>query len=259
MQWIRYGLVLSVLTASVVVTQGGIFGRGRPQKQTSDRVAQLIVQAQTESNYYKRATAISQLREFDATKYPEIIPVLVQTLRGDQAITVRIEAARSLGRIRPLTPMAKSALSHASLRDPAFRVRWQARTSLMYFTVVGLNPNNHAQSTGEDPKVVISSPSGGKGKSETAPPSEVLVPPKGPGNYPRPLPKGPVIPVQPKTGEPPLAPLMAPPGPVGPLNKITPVPQPATPTAPATDPNSQQGNRKTVVREAPPVLLAPPD
>ncbi|MGF1583605.1 MAG: HEAT repeat domain-containing protein [Gemmataceae bacterium] len=257
MPWIRYGLVLTVMTASVAATQGGIFGRRQTPEQSANRVAQLIVQAQTETNYYKRATAISQLREYSAAKYPEIIPVLVQALQTDQAITVRIEAARSLGRIRPLTSMAKSALSHASTGDSAFRVRWQARTSLMYYNVVGLNPNNHAKSGGNDPKVVISPPSGSPRTSPLGAPGELLVPSHPTSvEYPRPLPKGPAAPLKPKQSEPPLAvpvPVGSPqqPRPV----EVPPIPLPHIPVAPPP----LQGNPNQQIRTTtPPVLLAPP-
>lgn len=91
-----------------------------------------------------RVEAIQQLRNYNAAEYPAIIPALIDALKNDKAIFVRIEAARSLGRIRPITSAARQALATASIRDPAFRVRWQARTSLTLFTVRGINPYNYS-------------------------------------------------------------------------------------------------------------------
>jgi hypothetical protein len=243
MKWYQAIVVFAVVTAAVIpATAGGLFSKKTAPTSPADRVQQLLQTITSSSNPNARVDAVADLRDFDVGAHPQIVPVLVNALKTDSAVNVRIEAARSLGRIRPLTQMAGDALSTASLGDSHIRVRWQARASLMVYTVAGINPGNHAPQNSQTDKT------GKAGDPNTVPfPSgspvgqpPILVPSSGNDVF-RPLPKGPaqIIPVSPGNGgpttvEPPLAPnvpqLIQPPAyPVNPGLPVVPAPPQANP------------------------------
>lgn len=212
MKWYKFLLVAMIIAAtSLPAPATGIFGSRKHAGNPAQQVQQLILTLQTSTDSVRRTDAAEDLREFDTVEFPQIIPVLVNALKTDKSIQVRIEAARSLGKIRPLTKMAGDALSDAASNDPALRVRWQARTSLAFYTVAGVNPHNHAPngSTPTPPKATISlkePQSNSSGESVFVPQPEtknfsgsvpVTVTPS--SSYALPLPKGPtqVLIVQP--------------------------------------------------------------
>ncbi len=254
-------LILTALTTvAAPAPASGVFGSRKATVVPADRVEKLVAAARTARADSERLEAVVELREFDAVAYPAVVPALVQALRTDKAVSVRIEAARSLGRVRPLTATARDALFEASLHDSAFRVRWQARTSLTYFTVANVNPYNHASAQHQPPimpKETITTPpvaggpilvpDPGSGSTSIPPQSPAGPAPASSGstNYARPLPKGPaqpgasmpvgtpVAPRLPTTQEPPLAKPAPAPAPV--LPGTVPAAGPAT--GPALNPN----------------------
>src|SRR5690606_23961734 len=145
MRWFNYLIVAALLAATACPAPAtGIFGNRKQPGNSAQQVQQLILKIQSSNDSVQRTDAAEDLRDFDIGEFPQIIPVLVNSLKNDKSIQVRIEAARSLGKIRPLTKMAGDALSDAASNDPALRVRWQARTSLAFYTVAGVNPGNYA-------------------------------------------------------------------------------------------------------------------
>jgi hypothetical protein len=248
MRWCNYLVVLAVLAAVAAPTSAsGLFGSRKPPANPTERVRQLVAAVQTSRDDNERTEAVQQLREFDAVAHPTVVPALVSALRTDRTIGVRIEAARSLGRIRPLTTMARDALFEASLHDSAIRVRWQARTSLTYYTVANVNPYNHSSSqpppagtptvgstTKEPPVTSVPGSSGGIARPAFVPSTQPVFTPSPSTGFARPLPKGPPQPAPsgsasnnpaqtfPSTQEPPLAPNV----PVPPLPKVV-APAPA--------------------------------
>src|SRR4029077_19657794 len=85
----------------------------------------------------KRCAAAEELRQYDAEKFPEIIPILVDVLLHDSKASVRAEAAQSLGKLRPINQQAGGALEEAVAHDAAMRVRLQARSSLLLYYMAG--------------------------------------------------------------------------------------------------------------------------
>lgn len=202
MRWCRLLLLGMMLVGlSAQVRASGLFGSRRPEPTPAERVQKLITIASSCRNAYERSDAVQELRNFDGAAFPQIVPVLVHVLHHDPSVTVRVEAARSLGRLRPLTPMASAALSESIRKDSAVRVRWQARTSLMVFSVAGVgSPASAGPPPG--PGTVPGHP-GGKAPAVVDAPGPLLpgtqpVPFPGgemvpaAGEFPRPLPKGPV-------------------------------------------------------------------
>jgi hypothetical protein len=99
-------------------------------------VPQLVIAVKSETDESKRASAAKELRDYDAAAYPDIVPVLIDVLQHDPKAGVRSEAVQSLAKLRPLSSEVGTALEEAT-RDPSFRVRWQARSSLMSYRMSG--------------------------------------------------------------------------------------------------------------------------
>lgn len=210
MKWFNYVIIAGVILAyTASASAGGIFGSKRGKETPDQQVQKLISILATSKNAYERADAADSLREFDTNRYPQIVPILVHSLKNDDKVIVRIEAARTLGRIRPLVPIAGDALGDAALKDSAFRVRWQARASLMVYSMAGIKPGNIFQTSRSperkdegDPKSSIPVRTVPNPIRPTVPPIGVTIPP--PPNtdnndgFARPLPKGPEqVPIQP--------------------------------------------------------------
>lgn len=132
----RFLLALGI-TATVVMPlpAGIIFGR-HPKPSPAERVSQLLATVKTSPDDSKRASAAKELRAFDLRSFPEIAPALIEVLKHDQQSAVRAEAAQTLGKLRPISTEVGMALEEA-VGDPSWRVRWQARESLVGYRIGG--------------------------------------------------------------------------------------------------------------------------
>lgn len=122
-----------ILTASV--TQAGIiFSRsGSTPVVPEKRIPELISVLRTSPDAHQREDAVEELRSFHHEKHPEVAVTLSEILMNDPSTSVRVEAARSLGRLRPISQVGGQALEHALNKDSAMRVRLQARSSLLQY------------------------------------------------------------------------------------------------------------------------------
>jgi len=121
----------------------------------AQRVGELIGIVKADPEERKRSSAAQELRDYDAKAFPEIIPILVDVLQSDGKASVRLEAAQSLGKLRPLSQFAGQALEQAAARDESWRVRWQARSSLMLYHMAGFTIRGKSKS---DASVIASGP-----------------------------------------------------------------------------------------------------
>jgi hypothetical protein len=97
----------------------------------------------------KRAAAATELREYDVAAHPDIVPVLIDAMLNDTKVSVRSDAAESLGKIRPISQEAGWALEQALAKDSSMRVRLQARASLLSYHWSGYH------SAGKEPSVTL--------------------------------------------------------------------------------------------------------
>ncbi len=221
----RLFLVVIVLLAHSGRAPAGIlFGRKSPKPTPAERVPELIGIVKNDGDENKRLDAINELRQYDATQFPTIVPVLIEVLQVDKKPAVRAEAALSLGRLRPISQEAGQALEQAHTNDPSMRVRLQARRALLEYHWSGYRSGQSPplpNPSGKDPPAVNTSvknltPAPGASASSLPP---LRPQPVQPSRYPPPS--------RPTTAEPPLAP---------PAVTQDPLPMPATAEpAPSSD------------------------
>ena len=158
--------------------------------------------------------AAEELRQFDPKAYPEIMPVLITALSKDASSGVRVEAAASLGKLRPISQQAGYALEQAQNTDSSMRVRLAARQALLGYHLVGYRSGNRPEMTADKDGAAVANPAPPLGSVKPAPPpSRIIMTPQGPFR---------------ETAEPPLAD-----PPVFPSTSIpaTPVARPKAPAA----------------------------
>ncbi len=155
MVW-RLGLLTLFTLLSAIPAQAGIiFNRHsrKPSKENTvtDPTAQLIQVARTDSDDRRRAAAVEELGQFDLRQYPQAAFALIQVLQGDSSAAVRGEAAKLLGKMRPLTQQVAEALDVASSTDSAPGVRQLARASLLPFLSAGYKQGNRSDAPANEP------------------------------------------------------------------------------------------------------------
>jgi hypothetical protein len=149
-------LVGLVLAGAAPESSAQWFGK-KNKTPPQQRVPELLIILKQDMDSHKRADAAEELRQFDSKEFPEIIPALIDALHSDPTASVRIEAATSLGRMRPIAVPVGQALEKAASGDANLRVRLQARTSLTYYQLSGYHapkkndPQGQPMSTGEPP------------------------------------------------------------------------------------------------------------
>src|SRR5262249_40877996 len=157
-------LVLLLLTATPALAPAGfIFGKKAPKPDPAVRVPELLGVVKADGDEDKRCAAAEELRQYDAEKFPDIIPVLVDVLEHDSKASVRAEAAQSLGKLRPVNQQAGAALEQAVAKDAAMRVRLQARSSLLLYYMAGYHSGKKDEvppvsPTGKEPPLAGSVP-----------------------------------------------------------------------------------------------------
>lgn len=130
----RVTLVLLLAPALAASASAGIFFNKKADKPSpADRVPALIQTIQTDGDEDKRMAAAEELREYDATQFPDIVPALVDALLNDKKAGVRAEAAQSLGKIRPVSDPVGMALEQSLAKDSSMRVRLQVRSVLLQY------------------------------------------------------------------------------------------------------------------------------
>jgi hypothetical protein len=144
MKWCRFLLIVTAAGLAVPAPAGIFFNR-HPKVDPAARVSALVMAVKTEQSDHKRAKAAEDLRAFDASAFPQIVPTLADVAVHDSSASVRIEAVQSLGRIRPISQQAGSALEQVRDHDSNLRVRWQARSSLWQYHLSGYHESETEQ------------------------------------------------------------------------------------------------------------------
>ncbi len=129
---------------------------------TPERVGQLLTILRSDLNEDNRLHAAEELGRLDGSRYPEIIPLLIETLRNDPKPAVRAEVVDSLTKIRPITQEAGKAIETAK-EDGSFKVRWHARSAARAYHNAGYQD--------QDKKIAstISKPASSTSRAESDP------------------------------------------------------------------------------------------
>jgi len=127
-------IVLSVSLPAHAQLFPGILKRPRTEPTP---VPELINQLEGSDQARKRSSAADDLRQYDTKQFPEAVRALIHSLENDVNPSVRAEAAQSLARMRPITQAAGQAVERASSKDPVWRVRMQAWSSLKQMQLAG--------------------------------------------------------------------------------------------------------------------------
>jgi hypothetical protein len=183
-------VVVALLVVQAAPAPAGLFGKKKPKPSPSERVPELIAVVKDDGDENHRQDAAEELRHYDATAFPAIVPALIEALLMDKKAAVRAEAAQSLGKLRPISREAGQALEQALHNDPSMRVRLQSRSALMQYHWAGYRSGKDTpplEPAAKDP------PGTPPPVSTSAKPSTRVVP--------QPVPQ----PVRPTTKEPPLA------------------------------------------------------
>jgi hypothetical protein len=139
-------LILIGFGLNPATTQAGLFTKKSSKPDPKDRVPELLVIIKKDKDEHKRLAAATELRQYDTSTFPQIVPVLIDVLMTDAKPGVRTEAAESLSKIRPVTKQAGLALEQALEKDPSTRVRLQARYALLQYHWAGYkNSSKDAQ------------------------------------------------------------------------------------------------------------------
>jgi hypothetical protein len=156
---------------------GGLFKK-TPKPEPADQVPSLIRTLKSDTDDRKRSSAAEELREFDGKQFPDIVPALIEALQNDSSTSVRVEAANSIAKIRPITQAAGYALEQAEQNDTERRVRSAARSVLTRWTIFdgyrrGIKaPENQPTQTEEPPLAVpLPESKGGPSLIPPAPPT----------------------------------------------------------------------------------------
>jgi HEAT repeats len=137
MSYRNFLVVVLLLCMAGTASAGIIFGKKKPKPAPNERVPELIGVLKNDGDENKRQSAAEELRQYDSTAYPAIMPALIEALLGDKKPAVRAEAAQSLGKLRPVSQEAGQALEQALHDDQSMRVRLQARSALMQYHWAG--------------------------------------------------------------------------------------------------------------------------
>ena len=127
----------------------GLFGK-KAKADPAVRVPELVATLKSEQDERKRASAAAELGTYDAAAFSEIVPILVDVLQHDPKPSVRMDAASSLGNMRPVSQLAGDALDKAVTSDDNWRVRLHAKGILMKYRFAGYSPGSKTTPAGQN-------------------------------------------------------------------------------------------------------------
>lgn len=206
----RLILVPLVVLALASPSQAGLF-RKTVKPDPATHVPELIEILKSSKDEKARASAASELRDFDAKVFPDLLPALTETLANDPSSTVRADAAESIGKVRPISLQAGYALEQAIAHDKSTFVRASSRWAIAQYRLLGYfggKTDLTSLQTAEPPLATSTSTRATAGGTILRP-----TPAPVPVNGPVMPPSGPPLPpnseslapkVNPQTGEPPL-------------------------------------------------------
>lgn len=245
-------------------SDAGFFFKRSSRPEPAVYVPALVQTLRTDKDERAREFAASQLKDYDAKAFPDILPALSEALMNDPCVAVRVEAATSIGKIRPISTQAGYALEQAVANDKSPLVRLAAQTALLKYKVLGFfsGKQDLALQTAEPPLAASTQPTGTGNtvlRPTPAPPPDAgpALPPAVPSSA---APAGPAVVAplpSPQTSEPPLSLPLRPEIGVAAQSKPSAVPVITIP-APTRDSMKTRTASDSTPRRLPDELIAPP-
>src|ERR1019366_3532294 len=128
-RWQNTLLLVALLVWVAPAPAQSIFAK-KTKPNPTQRVPELILILKTDPDERKRLHAAEEIRDYDATTFTEIVPVLVDVVLHDKKVNVRHEAVNSLGKIRPVNALAGHALEKAAADDESWRGGFAGETGV---------------------------------------------------------------------------------------------------------------------------------
>ncbi len=156
-------LAVIILAACVPATRAdGMFGlfHKKVKVDPAQRVPELILTLKTEQDERKRGSAVTELGTYDSAAFAEIVPVLVDVLQHDAKASVRMDAASSLGALRPVSQLAGDALEKAATSDDNWRARLHAKSIVMRYRIAGYSPRGGQNAKSNEPPLMANTRQG---------------------------------------------------------------------------------------------------
>jgi hypothetical protein len=179
MMWQRIlALVTTAALLAPPVQAGLIFGKKKAAPiDPKQRVPELLGVVKASPDEHKRSQAAEELRKYDPQAFPDLVPVLLDVLINDPKPSVRIEAAQTLGKLRPISQAVGQALEQALARDTSMRVRLQARSSLLQYHWSGYrSPKKDVNPPPQTKEPPLASGLPAAAPASVPPPQETLAP-----------------------------------------------------------------------------------
>jgi len=152
--------MVAIQVCCIAEAGGSIFSKPQKPKPARERVPELVALIKTNPDEALRADAAEELRTFDPTQFPEIIPALIDVLLTDKKPSVRAEAASSLGKLKGIHTKVGQSLEQSMVNDTSMRVRLQARSSLFTYQLAGYrSPTKPATQPQSTESALIGTPS----------------------------------------------------------------------------------------------------
>jgi hypothetical protein len=163
MRRFRLPLLAVALAALASPAPAGVFFNKHPKPNPAERVPELLATAKSDPDEHKRSSAVEELRQYDPTAFPDMVPVLLEVLAKDPKPGVRADAAETLGKLRPVSQQVGRALEQALAQDSSMRVRLQARYALLGYHWAGYHSAKKSDGplppTNEPPAAAATAPS----------------------------------------------------------------------------------------------------
>ncbi len=137
----------------------GLFKRKPKGEPAAAKAKQLTTTLGTSPDEAARKQAAEELRSLDPRSNPEVFPALIGALQKDPSPAVRVAAADTVGRLKPVYQPAGIVLDGVAQTDPDPKVREAAQAALFQYHLGGyVTPRGPQASGSAEPPIAARRP-----------------------------------------------------------------------------------------------------
>jgi len=163
------GFAIATLTATLLTSTAfagppefprirSLFERKKKDEPAPAKAKQLTDTLRTDPDERKRKAAAEELAEYDPRGNPEIMTGLIASLRQDPVAAVRVAAADTIGKLKPVYAQAGVALEEAVQADPSDGVRKAAQGALFQYHLNGYKATGSLATQSAEPPLAKTKP-----------------------------------------------------------------------------------------------------